>query len=460
MKLSTTVLATATGLLGAWSAAAQSNEALLNKLVEKGILTTDEARQLKAESEPGTATAFTTKAGMPPWVTTFKLGGDFRGRFDDILADNQADVDRLRWRYRIRFGFVATLQDDFEVGFRLASGDVDSALSAGASPLSPNQTLQNNGSKKGILVDQVYGRWMPLHTGDWQGDVAFGKLPEPFVFSEIGLGIDPDYSPEGGALQLQYEVRRGQTLRWINGGFVLDEISLSSHDPFLFGSQLRWESQWAPQWSSSLGLMVFSFANVDELSNGAVPNMNVGNWRVLPTGSLSAAAAVPQFKFNPVLADAAITWRAAHVPGYAGPFPVTLVGTYLNNPAAPASAGNYGWSAGVVLGRAGKKGTWELSYEYKWLGANAIWEEVVDDDFGGYWASTSGLNFGANDAPGYYTGTNVRGHIVKLAYSPYDCLTLSLKWYLTGLIDVPPVSGTVDPESLINRVQVDALWRF
>jgi hypothetical protein len=65
-----------------------------------------------------------------------------------------------------------------------------------------------------------------------------------------------------------------------------------------------------------------------------------------------------------------------------------------------------------------------------------------------------------NDAPGYYTGTNVRGHIVKLAYSPYDSLTLSVKWYLTGLIHEPTVNGATDPTSLINRVQVDALWRF
>jgi hypothetical protein len=39
-------------------------------------------------------------------------------------------------------------------------------------------------------------------------------------------------------------------------------------------------------------------------------------------------------------------------------------------------------------------------------------------------------------------------------------LTLSVKWYLTGLIHEPTVNGATDPTSLINRVQVDAQWRF
>jgi hypothetical protein len=85
---------------------------------------------------------------------------------------------------------------------------------------------------------------------------------------------------------------------------------------------------------------------------------------------------------------------------------------------------------------------------------------VVDDDFGAYWATTAGHNFDAKDAPGYYPGTNVRGHITKLAYSPTDFLTLSLKWYLTSLINEPTVTPGVDRESVVNRFMVDAVFKF
>jgi hypothetical protein len=196
------------------------------------------------------------------------------------------------------------------------------------------------------------------------------------------------------------------------------------------------------------------------LSSGSVPNANVGNTRIIPTGT-NQASAVPLYQFAPLLADASMTYLFDSAPLYPGAFPVKLAGSWLHNAQAPSSADNYGWSAGIAFGKAAKRGTWEVSSCYKYLGANAIWEEVVDDDFGAYWASVTGANFNiANDAAGYYTGTNVRGLVTKLAYSPTDALTLSFKWYLTELIDVPTVAPGVDVESRANRFQVDAVLKF
>ncbi|MEY4384742.1 MAG: hypothetical protein RLY20_25 [Verrucomicrobiota bacterium] len=438
---------------------AQSSDALLNKLVEKGILNAEEAKQLKAESDKNFTTALSTKNGMPEWVTALKFNGDFRGRYDSINPGNDLAVDRSRWRYRARFGFVATIKDDLELGLRLGSGGIDSGVSTGTSPLAMNQTFQNNGSKKGIFLDQAYGKWSPLHTADWKGSLIFGKMEDPFVFSEVGQGLDSDYTPEGGALTLERKLSDSQTVRWINGAFILDEISSSSADPYLVGTQLRLDSKWSQHVSSSVGVMLFSFSNVDKLSNGSVPNVNVGNTRYIPSGT-NQANAIPLYHFNPILADASVGYLFDRAPLYKGAFPVKLVGTYLVNPAAPSSADNHGWSAGFILGKAGKRGTWEFDYSYKWLGANSIWEEVVDDDFGAYWATNAGYNFDAKDASGYFTGTNVRGHVTKLSYSPTDCLTLSLKWYLTSLINEPSVGLGVDRESQINRFQVDALLKF
>ena len=77
---------------------------MINKLVEKGILTTKEAGELKTESSNDFNSAFRAKAGMPDWVTSLKFSGDFRGRFDGIYLDNAAVANRDRLRYRLRFG--------------------------------------------------------------------------------------------------------------------------------------------------------------------------------------------------------------------------------------------------------------------------------------------------------------------------------------------------------------------
>jgi hypothetical protein len=50
----------------------------------------------------------------------------------------------------------------------------------------------------------------------------------------------------------------------------------------------------------------------------------------------------------------------------------------------------------------------------------------------------------------------VKGHIVKLQYSPYDPLTLTVQWFYAWLINPVPAGS----DSAMNRVQVDATWKF
>ncbi len=92
----------ATGAL-ATSAQAQTNpnDSLLNKLVDKGILTAKEAQELRAEASPESKGNSARSMGMPDWVTSLKLYGDFRGGAEDFWADNAAYTTRTRYRYRL-----------------------------------------------------------------------------------------------------------------------------------------------------------------------------------------------------------------------------------------------------------------------------------------------------------------------------------------------------------------------
>jgi len=182
-----------------------------------------------------------------------------------------------------------------------------------------------------------------------------------------------------------------------------------------------------------------------------VPNINRGNTRLAGTGALA-------YHYNPLVVDGAVTFTAPSflLPSiYKGPFPIRVSGEYINNPGAPSSADNYAWNAAVMFGKSGKKGTWDVTYTYKWLGANAWYEELVDSDFGAFYGTpNSPANSGSGI--GYASGTNVKGHILRLQYSPTDSLTLTAKWFLTSLINEFPSGSKSD----MSRLQVDASLKF
>jgi hypothetical protein len=390
---------------------------------------------------------------MPDWVTALKINGDFRGRMEGFYSSGQqADAagnlidfnDRLRFRYRLRLGITATIQDNFEVGMRFTSSEPAGAF--GGDPISGNTTFDSNGSKKFIYVDLAYAKWSPINNRSWTGSTTFGKMENPFLFTSIVF--DADYTPEGIAFQTTYNITDKHIAKLNLGGFVLNEIGASSAtDTYLGGAQFLVDSTWTRKLSTTLGVAALGILHADSagLNNADVPNVNRGNTR--------DAAGNLVYDFNPLVGDAFLTYNLDSFPMYTGVFPIRVGGEVIYNPAAPSAADNYGYTVGVLFGKSGKKGTWDLGYQYRWLGANAWYEELVDSDFGALYQSpqpNSGLG------SGYGSGTNVKGHIVRLAYSPYDPLTLAVQWFYTWLIEPVPAGS----DSAMNRIQVDASWKF
>ncbi len=412
-------------LAAAPTANAQSADSLIDKLVDKGILTVEEAQALRDEADKDFTRTLSSKNGMPEWVQALKFNGDFRGRFESIYGDQTGLSDRNRVRYRLRFSVVASLTDSFEVGMRLASGE-------GNDPISTNQSLTDNGSKKLVNIDQAYARWKALNTEEITGAFTFGKMENPFVYSD--MVFDGDYTPEGLAGQLAYRLDDQHTLSFNGGGFSLEEVGGNHFDSWMLGAQARWDALWSPHLQTTAGVGVLAIVDPRSLTDAGVPNINSGNTR---TGG------VLDHNMNPVVADAAATYTLESFPMYNAPFPIRLAGEFMQNPAAPSDQ-NTGWAVGVTFGKAGKKGLWEVGYRYKHLEADAWYEEVVDSDFGAF-------NGGA-----YRSGTNLKGHIVRASYSPYDFLTLGATWFLTRPIDETPAGN----DDVIHRLQLDAALKF
>lgn len=428
--------------LSASIACAQSNDALLNTLVSKGILTAQEAEALKRETATLTPKTTATALGMQNWVKSIRLGGEFRGRYEGFHFDHADATDRHRFRYRLRLGVVVSLTDDFDVALRLTSGEPSGNL--GGDPLSGNSTLQDNGSKKFVYVDLAYARWSPVRSDALSGALTIGKMESPLVVSDLVL--DDEYTPEGIGGQFTWKPRDSHTFRFNGGAFVLDELSTSNRDPFLFGAQARWDATWPRNLASTAGLTALSVQNEKSLPNGNVPNGNRGNNR--------NDSGAPATDFTPIDIDTAITWRATGFPLYPGTFPMKLQVEYMINPAAADQ--NTAWSVGMQFGQAGKRHQWELAYRWKTIEADAWYEEIMDSDFGAYYAEqTPNTGFSGTGA-GFGAGTNVRGHIIKAAYSPTDSMTLLFACYLTKLISESPAGS----HSQSGRWQASALWKF
>lgn len=424
----------------------QSADALIDKLIEKGILSAQEAKQLREEADKDFRRAYSVKSGLPEWVTSLHLHGDVRVRYENFNVPNDqaavgatTAVDRHRFRYRLRLGAVAGFWDNLQAGFRLISGEPSAT---GGDPLSGNTTFGNNASKKYVYIDQVYGKWTAVNNAQWTMVWTGGKMENPFVTGD--MLFDKDYTPEGAALQLTRRLDDHHSLVLNAGGFVLNELGGSSHDSYLVGVQTRWEALWSQHLQTSLGVAWFGVSDVQNLASGQVFNSNRGNTR-------NAAGALVHH-YNPIYVDAAVTYTLEKFWRYANPFPIRLDADYVHNPAVAED--NYGWGAGVAFGKAGKRGLWELSYRYRYMGADAFYEELVDSDMGGYYGVAP-----AGGAAGYGPGTNVRGHVLRLQYSPFDSTTIGITYFLSDLIHSYAAPGA-RASSEVGRLQVDVSWKF
>ncbi|MBI3850040.1 MAG: putative porin [Verrucomicrobia bacterium] len=437
-KSSTTALALLFISAFAIPAVAQTSDALIDKLVQKGILTVKEAEELRVESAKSSAKTFASQMGSADWVNKLKFGGDFRGRYDGVFQDDSntgagsATQDRDRFRYRVRYGITAEMTDHFEVGLRLGSGEIGSAApSLGGSPFSANTTLNNDGSRKFIFVDLAYAKWKP---DDWFS-AQLGKMSSDFWFTDAVL--DPDYNPEGAQEKISIALNKQNKIGFSAGQFVIAEnfsgtgSGSANQDVYLFVGQADWTAKWSDHLSSRLGVGAYAFANQDSVSTNLETFLN-------QNGTSAAGATAPHF--NPIIARGEVTYTFDSGPLFDGPFPVTLGAEYANNPGASSfGSGSEAWNLGLALGDAKKKGNWQLTYNYKHIGTAAVWHGLNDDDFG-------------VNAKG---GTGVAGHQIVASYRVANPLTMNLRVMRTEQINTP--AGVSSQQT---RLFFDLLWAF
>jgi len=159
------------------------------------------------------------------WAEKVKISGDLRFRHEHIDSETSGSVrwkkGRDRQRIRARLMLEAIINDEWDVAFRLASGersilaDEDDMF---ADPVSSNQTLKQNFSSKDIWLDLAYFNWHPAAREGL--NVYGGKIKNPFyTVGKNQLVWDSDLNPEGIAATYVIPLGKKNTLHIAGGGF-------------------------------------------------------------------------------------------------------------------------------------------------------------------------------------------------------------------------------------------------
>jgi hypothetical protein len=179
----------------------QENGALLDALVKKGVLSDQEAEDIRAAEEKDNATTPAGKIQLSDAVKTITFYGDARLRYE--YADEKAQSslpspvggggssDNIveRSRYRLRVGVDYGFAENFKAGFELESNTAND---------SANQSLGSAYNKAAINIGLVYLQWKPT---DWL-TLTGGKQHNPLYTTD--LVWDPDINPEGGSEQASW----------------------------------------------------------------------------------------------------------------------------------------------------------------------------------------------------------------------------------------------------------------
>lgn len=301
------------------------------------------------------------KESRVSWAETVKWKGDFRYRYEDIQQDGKDDRDRNRIRARAQL--VAKPSTTTEIGLGLATGGDD--------PVSTNQTLGGGGSTKDIKLDLAYFTW----TGLENTALTAGKFKNPFYTEQkSGLIWDGDFRPEGAAAQWAGDIF------FANASYsYIDSDSNSDNDEAYWGAQVGANFKLFDNMklTAAAGYLDIPTKGLAAIYDGDF----FGNSSVVENGE-----EVYEYDYNLYHGSLGLSFELFDMP-------MAVYGDFVQND--DADDYDTGYIAGIKLGKAKKKGSWQVAYQYEQLEANAVLGLVTDSDFMGGGTDGEGSKLGA-----------------------------------------------------------------
>lgn len=355
-----------------------------------------------AVAAPVPAAAAPAKPSPASWAEKVAVQGDLRYRYENIDREND-DSDRNRQRIRARAAIVAKPQDGLEVGFGLSTAE-------DGDPVSSNQTIGDGGSRKDVYIDLAYFNWAALPGLNVTGGKFKNFLYRP---GKHALLWDGDWNPEGfGATYTN-----GPFFGSIMGTWL--ESDSNDTEEFTFGAQFGVAVPVSENVKLTAGAGYFSF-------NTAGKGTFYGEDDDFFDNSFDPVTNEYLYDYQELELFADLGFKLAGLP-------MSVFADYVKN--SDADEFDTGWAAGLLVGAAKAKGTWEASYAYQDLEADAVFGLLTDSDFGG-------------------GGTDNSGHVLRGAYALTD------KWNLAFSYFINTIDENTGTEQDYDRLQLDMNFKY
>lgn len=368
-----------------------------------------------------------------PWPDKITLKGDLRIREEYIDqgddSKGKGGFTENRLRLRARLAVEARINDELKAVIGLSSGDDD--------PVSGNQTLGQEFSRKPIRLDLAYAEWTPSVISDLgAGAVTLdgGKMRNPFIMVSE-LIWDPDVNPEG--LAASYRIPDTEYLEAMaNAGAMWYYERKSGPETMLYTGQLGLKVKPAKGYNILIGGSYYYFTNVkgyhafdyknDDKATGAnfygnssENNAGSGNTNMVYANEFHELEALVQVGFPLPLPSVMTTGK--------------IYGDYVKN--LDPSSDNAGYQFGLQLGELRDKGDAMIGYAYRKLEKDATMGAMTDSD---WWGG----------------GTDGKGHQVKAGCQIFKNWSLNATYFFKNQKEMSKADVNYD------RFQLDLTAKF
>lgn len=459
-------------------------DVLINKLVEKGVLSPSEAQIVLDDTKLRVSKDLAEQKSysVPDWTQRIKWGGDlrFRTRGDWAQSTNLAATalpggpaavlpagspafGDQQWKNQVRGRFYMDAQvNDFTHAFvRFAGG--------GTNANSTNDTFNTFWNKAAVYFDQYYimfnaPKEVVRDYGKYFNDAKLwlGRIPNPFQYSEMVW--DPDINPEGVALQyVSPDLKMGSLPAvnlYTNAGLLwLDQNALfnADHYPMLWVLQGGIKTDKFGPFASTVNVStsIYDFASMTgKFYTGTQYATNAG------TNSRDIDGA---WRYNYELIDVLASIDNDKILDYE--FPHGFYGDFIKNTACADDTVNNGFLLGGYIGKKNVKepGDWKIKGEMRYIERDAIPDFMPDSDFYGFGTWRNGAFPGApldnpnrsnNNGIPLGGGTNGKGFVLGVDYGLFKNTVLNFKWYW-----MKPIKSD-DLTSPWSELQMDVVTKF
>jgi hypothetical protein len=482
------------------SSPSSPSDPVVDALIQKGILTQEEAEKVEAEIAARQANFKASletnvvndmpisRFKMADSIKSMQLYGDLRLRYEYRGVDNVpgAALDtfyRERFRYALRFGIRGDLFDDWSYGIRLETS---------TNPRSPWDTFGSNGtagsatpsdkSGSGIGIGQAFLNWHPT---DWY-EMSAGRMPMPLYTTPMVW--DSDINPEGAFEKFKYTIDNVDLFADFAQFDYQDPSSASevpSSDVFVLAWQAGANVRIGKDMSAKIAPMLYTYTgkgtgsglntsfvgqgsdgvNVGVPGGSDVPGFNeegINNLLIMeipaefdfkiwntPVGTVQARM-FGDFAHNfqgEDRARAAFDANPGAFPGLSGP--ATGQNTAYQVGIGFGSAGPvYGPTQGLVYGSTSKKNTWEARFYWQHVEQYALDVNLMDSDF-------------------FEGRANLQGFYSAFAYSFTDAIIGTIRYGYANRINNNLGTGGnnldipgINPINNYRLLQMDITWRF